>query len=335
MKSRERSYDVSLFFGEEILCYPTSYTDSVHARFVSSEPRACRSPHTARTFPLVMRPFTHGFVGRTATAVDGDVVWASATHDGASADTKTALERTSLEVIAKHSADLAGLYEMALPDVQRVVTLVKNPAYLPRAHPLYDATPLPSEPSSLTATGSSDRPRPNAPGAVPRVVFGVVVATPEAGGPSAKECAAWLDALANAFEHVYGGVAGVLARERTLDLAGFGRRVRAAAADFAPAGAADSAAALAATRAKMDEVRITMVDNIARVVERGERLDDVLAKSDGLRTTADGFRRTATRLKKKLFWANCKTLLAAVIFGAALLALIFFAACGGVACVRR
>ena len=282
-----------------------------------------------------MRPFTHGFVGRTATAVDGDVVWASATHDGASADTKTALERTSLEVIAKHSADLAGLYEMALPDVQRVVTLVKTPAYLPRAHPLYDATPLPSEPEgSLTTTGSSDRPRPNAPGAAPRVVFGVVVATPEAGGPSAEECAAWLDALANAFEHAYGGVADVLARERTLDLAGFGRRVRAAAADFAPAGAV-STAALAATRAKMDEVRITMVDNIARVVERGERLDDVLAKSDGLRTTADGFRRTATRLKKKLFWANCKTLLAAVVFGAALLALIFFAACGGVACVRR
>lgn len=285
-----------------------------------------------------MRPFTHGFVGRTATAVDGDVVWASATHDGASADTKTALERTSLEVIAKHSADHAGLYEMGLPDVQRVVTLVKTPAYLPRAHPLYDATPLPSEPEvSLTKTeSSSDRPRPNAPDARgPRVVFGVVVATPEFGGPSAKDCAAWLDALANAFEHVYGGVADVLARERALDLAGFGRRVRAAAADFTPAGAADSAAALAATRAKMDEVRITMVDNIARVVERGERLDDVLAKSDGLRTTADGFRRTATRLKKKLFWANCKTLLAAVVFGAALLALIFFAACGGVACVRR
>lgn len=313
------------------IAIPTPYTRASSRQSLARAAARTRRAHSL----LAMRPFTHGFVGRTATAVDGDVVWASATHDGASADTKTALERTSLEVIAKHSADLAGLYEMALPDVQRVVTLVKTPAYLPRAHPLYDATPLPSEPSSLTATGSSDRPRPNAPGAVPRVVFGVVVATPEAGGPSAKECAAWLDALANAFEHVYGGVAGVLARERTLDLAGFGRRVRAAAADFAPAGAADSAAALAATRAKMDEVRITMVDNIARVVERGERLDDVLAKSDGLRTTADGFRRTATRLKKKLFWANCKTLLAAVIFGAALLALIFFAACGGVACVRR
>ena len=284
-----------------------------------------------------MRPFTHGFVGRTATAVDGDVVWASATHDGASADTKTALERTSLEVIAKHSADHAGLYEMALPDVQRVVTLVKTPAYLPRAHPLYDATPLPSEPEvSLTKTeSSSDRPRPNAPDARgPRVVFGVVVATPEFGGPSAKDCAAWLDALANAFEHVYGGVADVLARERALDLAGFGRRLRAAADDLRPSGDA-AAAALAATRAKMDEVRITMVDNIARVVERGEKLDDVLAKSDGLRTTADGFRRTATRLKKRLFWANCKTLLAVVCFGSALLAVIFFAACGGVACVTR
>ena len=281
-----------------------------------------------------MRLFTHAFVGRSATAVDGDVVWACATHDGASADTKTALERTSLEVIAKHSADPAGLYEMALPDVQRVVTLVKTPAYVPRAHPLYDATPLPSEPSSLAET-SSDRPRPNAPGAPgPRVVFGAVVSIPEAGGPSAEDCASWLDALANAFERAHGGVADVLARERTLDLAGFGRRLRAAADDLRPSGDA-AAAALAATRAKMDEVRITMVDNIARVVERGERLDDVLAKSDGLRTTADGFRRTATRLKKKLFWANCKTLLAAVIFGAALLALIFFAACGGVACVRR
>ncbi len=146
-----------------------------------------------------MRPFTHAFVGRSATAVDGDVVWACATHDGASADTKTALERTSLEVIAKHSADPAGLYEMALPDVQRVVTLVKTPAYVPRAHPLYDATPLPSEPSSLAET-SSDRPRPNAPGAPgPRVVFGAVVSIPEAGGPSAEDCASWLDALANAF----------------------------------------------------------------------------------------------------------------------------------------
>ena len=314
----------------KFLCFPPSH----HTRFLSSEPRASCSLHTAHTTLQTMRPFTHGFVGRSATPVDGDVVWACATHDGASADTKTALERTSLEVIAKHSADPVGLYEIALPDAQRFVTLVKMPAYVPRAYPLYDATPLPSELSSPAET-SSNRPRQNTPGAqVPRVVFGVVVSIPEAGGPSAKDCASWLNTLSNMFERAYGGVADVLVRERALDLAGFGKRLRAAADDLRPSGDA-SAAALAATRAKMDGVRITMVDNIARVVERGEKLDDVLAKSDGLRTTADGFRRTATGLKKRLFWANCKTLLAAVFFGAALLVLIFFAACGGVACVVR
>ena len=289
--------------------------------------------HTAHTSLLAMRPFTHGFVGRTATAVDGDVVWACATHDGASADTKTALERTSLEVIAKHSALAAGVYDMPLPDVQRVVTLVKTPAYLPS--PLYDATPLPSERVASYSGCSSDRPRQRDPDG-PRVVFGAVVPIPEAGGPSAKDCASWLDALANAFERTYGGVADVLARERALDLAAFGRRVRASAADLRPSGAADaSSASLAATRAKMDQVRITMVDNIARVVERGEKLDDVLAKSDGLRSTAASFQRTATRLRKKLFWANCKTLVFAVVFVAAASAVIFLAACRGVACVSR
>ena len=192
--------------------------------------------HTAHTSLLAMRPFTHGFVGRTATAVDGDVVWACATHDGASADTKTALERTSLEVIAKHSALAAGVYDMPLPDVQRVVTLVKTPAYLPS--PLYDATPLPSERVESCSGCSSDRPRQRDPDGPARRVR-AVVPIPEAGGPSAKDCASWLDALANAFERTYGGVADVLAREsarsrrvrkararRRRRLAYFGRRGR-------------------------------------------------------------------------------------------------------------
>ena len=67
----------------------------------------------------------------------------------------------------------------------------------------------------------------------------------------------------------------------------------------------------------------------------GTKLDDVLAKSDGLRSTAASFQRTATRLRKKLFWANCKTLVFAVVFVAAASAVIFLAACRGVACVSR
>jgi hypothetical protein len=84
----------------------------------------------------------------------------------------------------------------------------------------------------------------------------------------------------------------------------------------------------------MDQVRIKMVDNIARVVERGEKLDDVLAKSDGLRSTADSFRRTASRLKRKMFWANVRMLLTVIGLSVILLVVIFLAACGGVECVK-
>jgi hypothetical protein len=83
----------------------------------------------------------------------------------------------------------------------------------------------------------------------------------------------------------------------------------------------------------MREVRLTMVDNIARVIDRGEKLDDVLAKSDGLRTTADAFHRTARRLRSRMWWANVRTALAVFLVALAGVVVIFFAACGGVRCV--
>ena len=54
----------------------------------------------------------------------------------------------------------------------------------------------------------------------------------------------------------------------------------------------------------MREVRLTMVNNIARVIERGEKLDDVLVKSDGLASTANMFKRTSTRLKNRMWWSG-------------------------------
>ena len=313
-----------------------SSSASFASRLVWSHARASHSS-TRRGMPLAMFPFTHGFVGRTSTAVDSEVVWACASYDNASSSTTTRLEKTCLEVIQKHATDPAGLYEMPLPDTQRVVTLIKTPAYIPRVQPLHDPTPLPSARAKVL---SSERPTL----VPPRVVFGVVVPIPTAGGPSAQDCAAWLDALASAFERRYGGVADVLERERELKLGSFGKLIKqnsgymhpAAAAEKNPSRTATSAEADAmhSTRAKMDLVRITMVDNIARVVERGERLDDVLTKSDGLRVTADGFRRTASRLKNKMYWANVRALCFVVGVSLVAIVLVFLAACGGTACVQ-
>lgn len=289
-----------------------------------------------------MLPFTHGFVGRTSTDIDSEVLWASASYTHCSTTTRTKLEKTSLEVIAKHSSDPTGLYEMPLPDVQRVVTLVKTPAHLSRAHPLHDATPLPSE--RANAASSSDVPRTANP---PRVVFGLICPVPSAGGPSSQDCAEWLDSLAHAFEHTYGCVADVLEREQDVELGGkeidlvsFGKHIKRESgllhsdSSHRNSTDADAQSQMQATRLKMDQVRITMVDNIARVVERGEKLDDVIQKSDGLRISADGFRRTANRLKTKLFWQNVRAFLIALAVSLIAIVVIFLAACGGVACVQ-
>lgn len=75
------------------------------------------------------------------------------------------------------------------------------------------------------------------------------------------------------------------------------------------------------------------VENIARVVERGEKLDDVLVKSDSLQSTANMFKRTATRLKNRMWWQNVKMWIAVAAVVVAVIAVIFLAACKGVACL--
>ena len=84
---------------------------------------------------------------------------------------------------------------------------------------------------------------------------------------------------------------------------------------------------------KMKEVRLTMVDNIARVIERGEKLDDVLVKSDSLQSTASMFKRTATRLKNRMWWQNVKMWITVAVVLVVVIVVIFLAACKGVACV--
>lgn len=56
-------------------------------------------------------------------------------------------------------------------------------------------------------------------------------------------------------------------------------------------------------------------------------------KSDSLASTASMFKRTATRLKNRMFWQNVKMWLAVAAVVIVILLVIFLAACKGVACV--
>ena len=181
---------------------------------------------------------------------------------------------------------------------------------------------------------------------LPRVVFGVIVHRPQASrdlatpGPSPDECTRWLESLAEMFERKY-CVAGYSA-PRGFPFEAFGRRIKDHASGLRHGGGGGGEGSGAVfgginkiqeVNDKMREVRMTMVDNIARVLERGEKLDDVLVKSDSLQSTANMFKRTATRLKNRMWWQNVKMWLAvaaAIIF---VVVIIFLAACRGVACV--
>lgn len=69
-------------------------------------------------------------------------------------------------------------------------------------------------------------------------------------------------------------------------------------------------------RNQVDDVVDVMKDNVSKVMERGDRLEDLQDKSDSLSSNSDMFRSRAKDLRKNMWWKNCrmKLLLALVIF---------------------
>ncbi|KAF3187021.1 hypothetical protein TWF788_002601 [Orbilia oligospora] len=59
-------------------------------------------------------------------------------------------------------------------------------------------------------------------------------------------------------------------------------------------------------QAEIDAVRGIMTENIERVLERGERIDLLVDKTDRLGEGARGFRVGARRLRRQMWWKNMK-----------------------------
>uniref|UniRef100_A0A7S0YI16 V-SNARE coiled-coil homology domain-containing protein n=1 Tax=Polytomella parva TaxID=51329 RepID=A0A7S0YI16_9CHLO len=80
---------------------------------------------------------------------------------------------------------------------------------------------------------------------------------------------------------------------------------------------------IAGIQKKVAEVKDVMVENIEKVLERGEKIEVLVDKTDELRQHADQFQRKGKLLRSKMFWQNmrmkiaifcCVLLLAVVIF---------------------
>jgi tetrahydromethanopterin S-methyltransferase subunit G len=57
---------------------------------------------------------------------------------------------------------------------------------------------------------------------------------------------------------------------------------------------------------KVENVKGVMRDNLAKAVDRGERLDEVEQKADLLSQSANHFHKGAVGLRRKLWWQNVK-----------------------------
>ncbi|KAF9465934.1 synaptobrevin-like protein [Collybia nuda] len=63
---------------------------------------------------------------------------------------------------------------------------------------------------------------------------------------------------------------------------------------------------IANIQAQIDNTVEIMKDNITKVAERGERLESLEARTETLAVSARGFRRTANRVRKNMWWQDMK-----------------------------
>ncbi|CEM28617.1 unnamed protein product [Vitrella brassicaformis CCMP3155] len=82
-------------------------------------------------------------------------------------------------------------------------------------------------------------------------------------------------------------------------------------------------------RSQIDEVQNVMMDNIERILQRGEKIDLLVDKTEDLNRSAFEFRRGAHRLKRTYWWRNARLLMAMILGAAILIFIIVTWSCGG------
>ncbi|KAL6043949.1 Vesicle membrane receptor protein (v-SNARE) [Balamuthia mandrillaris] len=82
-------------------------------------------------------------------------------------------------------------------------------------------------------------------------------------------------------------------------------------------------------QASVDKVQDIMMENIENVLRRGEKIEDVLDRTDRMQVEAGTFRKGAVKLKKKLWWKNVKLNICILVILIILIFFIVVLACGG------
>jgi len=79
---------------------------------------------------------------------------------------------------------------------------------------------------------------------------------------------------------------------------------------------------------EIEDVREIMSENIERVLERGERIDLLVDKTDRLGGSAREFRYRSTGLRRRMWWKNVKLMALLTVVVIFLLYIFIGTACG-------
>ncbi|URE22402.1 Synaptobrevin [Musa troglodytarum] len=89
---------------------------------------------------------------------------------------------------------------------------------------------------------------------------------------------------------------------------------------------------LAKVKAQVSEVKGVMMENIEKVLDRGEKIELLVDKTENLRSQAQDFRQHGTQMRRKMWFQNMKIKLIVLGIIIALILVIVLSVCHGFKC---
>lgn len=85
----------------------------------------------------------------------------------------------------------------------------------------------------------------------------------------------------------------------------------------------------------VEEVKGLALDNVERVLQRGQQIDEIIAATDDLQAQAQGFQRNSRSLRNQMWWNSMKSRVAIGIAVGVFLLIVYFVFCGGISCSSK
>ncbi len=89
---------------------------------------------------------------------------------------------------------------------------------------------------------------------------------------------------------------------------------------------------VAKVKKAVEEVKVIALENVERVIERGENLTAMVEQTEQLQVDAQGFHSQTTALRRQLWWNNARTKMMAAGIVLGFVVIVYMTFCGGVTC---